>query len=283
LLVVAVSRSCSPRRPPVINSNGRRPIVIGRPSGASPSARVFVRTRPAERAHLSLKAAARPARACAPRRPSSSARPTSGWRSSCPSSMQVVNGASATRAGFALMPTSIGDHPFVGARRPPDQQERRVPLVPDGRDDHLLRRHVPDSLLSRAAPSGRRGSRRSSWASVRAPPARAHVAVQNSVRYEDVGVASSLTMFCRTMGQVLGPSFATTLWITRFDANVHRLVPPDTVGGPRCRGVAQQQQDHPRPGRADAHTSHRSLRLGINDAFRFAALSQRSGSSRRCS
>ena len=57
------------------------------------------------------------------------------------------------------------------------------------------------------------------------------VAVQNSVRYEDVGVASSLTMFCRTMGQVIGPSFATTLWITRFDANVHRLVPPATLAG----------------------------------------------------
>jgi MFS family permease len=97
------------------------------------------------------------------------------------------------------------------------------------------------------------------------------VAVQNSVRYEDVGVASSLTMFCRTMGQVIGPSFATTLWITRFDSNVHRLVPPDTLAGldvEELRSNSETIRALVEPTRTQVVES---LRLGINDAFRFAA------------
>ena len=78
-------------------------------------------------------------------------------------------------------------------------------------------------------------------------------------------------MFCRTMGQVIGPSFATTLWITRFDSNIHRLVPPDTLAGLDVESLRSNSKTI----RGLAEPTHtqvvESLRLGINDAFRFAA------------
>lgn len=44
------------------------------------------------------------------------------------------------------------------------------------------------------------------------------LAAQNAVRYEDLGVASSLALFWRTMGQVFGPAIGGTWWVARFDS-----------------------------------------------------------------
>ena len=97
------------------------------------------------------------------------------------------------------------------------------------------------------------------------------VAVQNSVRHDDVGVASSLAMFCRTMGQVIGPAFASTLWITRFDSNVRRLVPADTLATLDVEDLRNNSETI--KGLAEpTHTQVvEALRLAINSAFRFAA------------
>jgi EmrB/QacA subfamily drug resistance transporter len=187
--------------------------------------------------------------------------------------LQVVNGASATRAGFALMPTSIGiilSSALVGRQISKNGRYRWYPTVGMVIFSAAM---FQISLLSRSSPEWH------AWlatflvgvGSGTASPV-LMVAVQNSVRYEDVGVASSLTMFCRTMGQVLGPSFATTLWITHFDANVHRLVPPDKLAGldvEELRSNSKTIRDLAEP----THTQViEALRLGINDAFRFAAL-----------
>ena len=186
--------------------------------------------------------------------------------------LQVVTGTSATNAGFSLVPTSIGiiaSSWIVGRQISKNGRYRWYPLV----GMIIFSAAIYDiSLLNRGSPQWH------AWiatffagvGSGTASPV-LMVAVQNSVRYEDVGVASSLTMFCRTMGQVIGPSFATTLWITRFDANVHRLVPPDTLAGldiEALRSNSKTISALPEP----THTQVvESLRLGINDAFRFAA------------
>ena len=186
--------------------------------------------------------------------------------------MQVVNGTSATRAGFVLFPTSIGiiiSSAIVGRQISKNGRYRWYPLVGMIIFSGAI---FQISLLNGNSPQWH------AWVATflagvgsgTASPV-LMVAVQNSVRYEDVGVASSLTMFCRTMGQVLGPSFATTLWITRFDANVHRLVPPDTLAGLDV----EELRSNSKTIRALAEPTHtqvvESLRLGINDAFRFAA------------
>jgi EmrB/QacA subfamily drug resistance transporter len=186
--------------------------------------------------------------------------------------LQVVTGASATRAGFALMPTSIGiiiSSAIVGRLISKNGRYRWYPLL----GMIIFSCSIFDiSLLNRSSPQWH------AWiatffagvGSGTASPV-LMVAVQNSVRYEDVGVASSLTMFCRTMGQVIGPSFATTLWITRFDSNIHRLVPPDTLAGLDVESLRSNSKTI----RGLAEPTHtqvvESLRLGINDAFRFAA------------
>jgi predicted MFS family arabinose efflux permease len=186
--------------------------------------------------------------------------------------MQVVTGTSATRAGFVLFPTSIGiiiSSAIVGRQISKNGRYRWYPLIGMIIFSGAI---FQISLLSRSSPEWH------AWVATflagvgsgTASPV-LMVAVQNSVRYEDVGVASSLTMFCRTMGQVIGPSFATTLWITRFDANVHRLVPPDTLAGLDV----EELRSNSKTIRALAEPTHtqvvESLRLGINDAFRFAA------------
>jgi hypothetical protein len=79
-------------------------------------------------------------------------------------------------------------------------------------------------------------------------------------------------MFCRTMGQVIGPSFATTLWIARFDHNVHRLVPADTLAQldvEDLRNNSETIRDLAEPTHSQVVDA---LRFGINDAFRFAAI-----------
>ncbi|MEO5840869.1 MAG: MDR family MFS transporter [Acidimicrobiales bacterium] len=186
--------------------------------------------------------------------------------------LQVVTGTSATRAGFALMPMSLGiisSSAIVGRQISKNGRYRWYPLI-----GMLIFTGgiFQISLLSRGSPEWH------AWLAMflagvgsgTASPV-LMVAVQNSVRYEDVGVASSLTMFCRTMGQVIGPSFATTLWITRFDANVRRLVPPDTLAGLDV----EELRNNSKAIRALAEPTHtqvvESLRLGINDAFRLAA------------
>ncbi|MEO8691869.1 MAG: MDR family MFS transporter [Acidimicrobiales bacterium] len=186
--------------------------------------------------------------------------------------LQVVTGTSATRAGFALFPTSIGiiiSSAIVGRQISKNGRYRWYPvlgmIVFSGAIFQI-------SLLNRSSPEWH------AWAAtfvagvgsgIASPVLM--VAVQNSVRYDDVGVASSLTMFCRTMGQVIGPSFATTLWVTRFDSNVRRLVPPDTLAGLDV----EELRNNSKTIRALAEPTHtqvvESLRLGINDAFRFAA------------
>jgi hypothetical protein len=74
------------------------------------------------------------------------------------------------------------------------------------------------------------------------------------------------------MGQVLGPAFASTLWITRFDSNVHRLVPADTLATldvEELRSNSKTIHDLSEP----THTQVvEALRLGINSAFRLAAV-----------
>ena len=79
-------------------------------------------------------------------------------------------------------------------------------------------------------------------------------------------------MFCRTIGQVLGPSFRDDAVDHDFDANVHRLVPPDKLAGldvEELRSNSKTIRDLAEPTHSQVIEA---LRLGINDAFRFAAL-----------
>ena len=187
--------------------------------------------------------------------------------------LQVVTGLSATRAGLSLMPTSLGiiaSSGIVGRQISKNGRYRWYPLVGMIVFSSAI---FQISMFNRSTPEWQ------VWVATflvgvgsgTASPV-LMVAVQNAVSYERVGVASSLTMFCRTMGQVIGPSFATTLWIARFDSNVHRLVPADTL----ARLDVEDLRNNSETIRGLAEPTHsqvvESLRLGINDAFRFAAI-----------
>jgi EmrB/QacA subfamily drug resistance transporter len=187
--------------------------------------------------------------------------------------LQVVTGLSATRAGFALLPTSLGiiaSSGIVGRLISRNGRYRWYPLLGMVIFSYSI---FSISLFERTTPEWQ------VWVvtffvgvgSGTATPV-LMVAVQNAVSYDRVGVASSLTMFCRTMGQVIGPSFATTLWIARFDHNVHRLVPADTLAQldvEDLRNNSETIRDLAEPTHSQVVDA---LRFGINDAFRFAAI-----------
>jgi predicted MFS family arabinose efflux permease len=146
--------------------------------------------------------------------------------------LQVVSGRSATSAGLALMPISFGitlSSTLVGRQVTRTGKYRWYPVVGctvftvgmvlvSGLGVHSSTPHVWFATFLCGFGSG-----------IASPIF--VLATQNAVRHEDVGVASSLVMFSRTLGQVFGPALAGLLWVTQFESNLHKLAADGDLAG----------------------------------------------------
>lgn len=146
--------------------------------------------------------------------------------------LQVVAGRSATSAGLALMPISIGitvSSTVVGRLVTATGKYRFYPVVGCaifGVGMVLVSRlgaHTPTPQVWLATFLCGFGSGAASPIFV--------LATQNAVSHSDVGVASSLALFSRTIGQVFGPAVAGLLWVSQFESNLHRLADSGALAG----------------------------------------------------
>jgi EmrB/QacA subfamily drug resistance transporter len=187
--------------------------------------------------------------------------------------LRVVTGVSATEAGLALLPVSVGimaTSTVVGRTVTRTGRYRWYPMLGAG----LFALGV--FMLSTLDQGSGRGE---VWlftfvagaGSGCASPV-IMLAMQNAARYEDVGVVSSLGMFSRTMGQVFGPAFAAMLIATRFPAYLQRNLDADAYAALDTRQLRTETGtidalDEPVRGQVVE-----AFRMSVNDGFRLAAL-----------
>jgi EmrB/QacA subfamily drug resistance transporter len=185
--------------------------------------------------------------------------------------LQVVNGVSATRAGLALMPVSIGitiSSLIVGRTVSRTGRYRWYPLlgvVVFGVGIYMLSTIGVDTPQS------------SVWlytfitgvGSGIATPV-IMIAMQNAVAYENLGVVSSLGMFGRMLGQIFGPAFGATLMAVRFETYLDQLVADGARGsldGRHLRTETSSIEELPEPVRSQVVDA---FGRAVNDTFRLA-------------
>ena len=129
-----------------------------------------------------------------------------GGLAAIPLYLQIVKGASPTRAGLLLLPLVAGMMITVDRRRPAHRPHRSLPQVPD----HRLRRHDRRD----GAAGDRRAPTTPLWhtdlymalfgVGLGMNMQTIQLAMQNAVEPRDIGVASSSGTFFRQLGGTLG-------------------------------------------------------------------------------
>ena len=186
---------------------------------------------------------------------------------------QIVNGASATKAGLTVLPTSVGiviSTTIVGKLVSRTGKYRWYPLlgvtVFSG-GIYLL------SILGRGSPDWQvYGSTFVVGLGSGVASPIIMIAMQNAVRHEELGVVSSLAMFSRTIGQVFGPALGSSLLIARFGTYFRRETDPDTY---RSLGLSEvRPESKPIGALAEPIRSHAidAFRHAVNDSFRLATV-----------
>jgi EmrB/QacA subfamily drug resistance transporter len=186
---------------------------------------------------------------------------------------QIVNGASATRAGLTVLPTSVGivvSTTIVGKVVTRTGKYRWYPVVGVSIFTvgiyllSILERGTPDWQVYASTFVVGLGSGTASPIIM--------IAMQNSVRHEDLGVVSSLAMFSRTIGQVFGPALGSSLLIARFGSYVRRAVDPvayDSLGLHELRPESKPIGALAEPVHSQAVDA---FRHAVNDSFRLATV-----------
>jgi EmrB/QacA subfamily drug resistance transporter len=187
--------------------------------------------------------------------------------------LQVVSGRSATSAGLALMPISLGitiSSTLVGRQVTRTGKYRWYPVIGCTvftAGMILVSQIGVDSSTARIWSA----TFLCGFGSGMASPIFV-LATQNAVRHEDVGVASSLVMFSRTIGQVFGPALAGLVWVTQFESNLTRLSADGDLAGydvDKLRSDTKLIRSLPDP----LHSAVvEALRSAISNAFVLAAL-----------
>jgi EmrB/QacA subfamily drug resistance transporter len=185
--------------------------------------------------------------------------------------LQVVNGVSATKAGLALLPVSIGitlASLIVGRAVARTGQYRWYPFI------GVVIFGIGIYMLSTI---GESTSQTSVWlytfitgvgSGIVTPVIM--IAMQNAVSYENLGVVSSLGMFGRMLGQIFGPAFGATLMAVRFEAHLDRLVSEGaraSLDGKQLRTETSSIDDLPEPVRSQVIDA---FQHAVNDTFRLA-------------
>lgn len=179
--------------------------------------------------------------------------------------LQVVNGADATSSGLLLMPVSVGitiASTLVGRRVVRTGRYRHYPAV--GAAVFCVGLFLL-TTMDQATP------RALQWSftfvvgvGLGMSTPIVVLAVQNAVRYRELGASTALATFSRSMGQAFGSALLGTVMATRLTHHLAALVPGSGLSAGRLRSRPDVIRSLANPVR---HAVIEAFRLAIRDAF----------------